>query len=225
MMGYVVNVKYHPKKNGEFGFDMNVSNDKSFKLGKKEEEIDHSQLASFILKQLSRRDVLVHDVEVIEFVRKVIKVKESNNGIIIGNKKYIFDDAVKDLISTEEIDERPRPNNPVVAPAPPKKNILRREFFNPEIAFAKSASKQFKQMGLTIGKQYNVVNEIGYPGERGSKIVTKYTVVNDSGGTIDVPIEHFSATMGILGEGDFADTSDIQLSYDGEVNVPSINLR
>ena len=95
---------------------------------------------------------------------------------------------------------------------------IKEEFFEPEPAY-QQFGQQFQQMGLTIGKKYKVVKEMGMPSVSGGVDVTKYKVINDNGGTVDVPVQHFTATsMG--GQLDEKDTSqgpppDIPLSYGG----------
>jgi len=96
---------------------------------------------------------------------------------------------------------------------------IREEFFEPEEAY-KQYGQQFQQMGLTIGKKYRIVKELGLPSISGGVDITRYKVINDTGGTIDVPIQHFTATsMG--GQLDETNTSlgslpEIPLSYGGE---------
>lgn len=217
-MGFLVTIRYHPKlENGKFGYDTEQEKEKSFKVGEKEEEITHEELAITIIKQLSRRDILVKEVEAVEFIKKILKVKESKNGIIIGNKKYTFDD-VKDLnsIHTEEINSNATQNVPSQANIPqnpiqqPVMNVIREEYFEPEPAYQQH-SMQFKQMGLTIGKKYKIIKEIGMPTLSGGIDVLKYKIINDNGGKIDVPVQHFTAVpMG--GHLDQSNTSENYVS-------------
>jgi len=242
-MGYIITIKYHPKaEDGNFGFDLETTEEKELKLGEIGDEINHSQLALTILKQLSRRDIYVFDVEAVEFVKKVLKVKESKNGIIIGQKKYTFDDA-KDVenLNVQEIGT-PTPAAPAVAPAAPVvapaapvvaptpiappivpvQKVIRKEYFDPELPNPERLIPQFTQLGLTIGKQYSIIAEDG----------VKYTIINDSGGRSTVPMQHFSAVSGqnliqgqnvrLPGE---SSSEDIPLSYPGEVNAGSTYIR
>lgn len=196
-MGFLVTIKYHPKlENGKFGYDMEQEKEKSFKVGKKEEEINHEELAIVIIKQLSRRDILVKEVEASEFIKKVLKIKEAKNGIIIGHKKYTFDD-IKDLesVHVEDIDSnvsQPQVNVSQPQHVSPVLNVIKEEYFEPEPAYQRYA-QQFIQMGLTVGKKYKIIKEIGTPTLSGGIDVIKYKVINDTGGKIDVPIQHFTA--------------------------------
>ena len=238
-MGFFVTIKYHPKlEEGKFGYDMEEEEEQSLKVGNKEDEITREELAIAILKQLSRRDILVNEVEAVEFVKKTLKVKESKNGIIIGHKKYTFGD-VKDLSSVQIqeinpaplVQQGPPPPQPhvqpervnlstmPVPPQPPQNMIpIKEEFFEPEPAY-QQFGQQFQQMGLTIGKRYKVVKEMGMPTVSGGIDVTKYKVINDTGGTVEVPVQHFTATPlgGRLDETDTAQgpPPEIQLSYGG----------
>lgn len=224
-MGYLVTIKYHPKsKDSSFGFDTENSLEKTMRVGKKEEEIDEENLALVILKQLSRRDILVHDVEIIQFVKKKIKVRESTNGIVVGNKKYTFDNTTNGKLNVEVEDSEFPKQQPVVqkniqpnTPAPVVNRniqIIKEEYFEPDPVFD-SRRNQFKQMGLTIGEKYKIVKQIG---------TDKYRVINDSGGTIDVPVQHFSAVSTMRNELS-RPSQDIQLRYPGEVNTAMINIR
>ncbi len=242
-MGYLIKIKYHPKKDDEdFGFDLETKEEKEIKLGEIGDDISHSKLAMTILKQLSRRDIYVFDVEAIEFVKKVLKVKESKNGIIIGQKKYTFDDA-KDIddLSAQVIAPPPVAPPPPVSPArpgqmtlanpppvspepvPPTQRVIRKEFFEPNVPNPKSLGPQFAQMGLTVGKQYSIINENS----------EKYTVINDTGGRSIVPLQHFSAVSGegrlvesgrvrIPGE---SSSDDIPLSFGREVQTSMRDIR
>jgi len=236
-MGFLVTIKYHPKlENGKFGYDMDQEEEQTLKVGKKEEELTHEELAIAILKQLSRRDILVKEVEALEFVQKKLKVRESKNGIIVGHKKYTFND-VTDLksvhvedINQPAVQQGPPPPQPQSqpervnlsqVPVPPRpQTVIREEFFDPEPAYQRY-SQQFQQMGLTVGKKYKIIKELGTPSISGGVDVSKYRILNDTGGTIDVPIQHFTATA--IGKLDEKDTSlgpppEIPLSYGrGEV--------
>lgn len=214
-MGYLITVQYSPKKqDGSFGFDLEQTLEKQFKVGKKEEEVSEQQLAIAVLKQLSRRDIYVRDIDIVEFVQKHIKVKEAKNGIIIGGKKYSFND-VQDLECTVEEEAPPvavqaqTQVQPQVFPA--QKAVIKQEFFDPEPAY-KSKADQFRQMGLTIGKKYGVVYENGYI----------YRIVNDTGGTIDVPIQHFTAT---LVRETAEESNEIPLSFPGEIRGQELTIR
>jgi len=120
-MGYLITIKYHPKDDdGGFGFDLETTEEKEFKLGEIGDDIDHAQLALTIMKQLSRRDIYVFDVEAVEFIKKTLKVKESKNGIVIGQKKYTFDDAqdLKDEMTVQDLSAPAAPIAPIVPAAP-----------------------------------------------------------------------------------------------------------
>ena len=220
-MGYLITVKYHPKKqDGTFGFDLEEVLEKKFKIGKKEEEISEQQLAIAVLKQLSRRDIYINNIEIIQYVEKVIKVKESKNGIIIGGKKYSFND-VQDLECTIEEEVPPQQpqqqlvnTGPIPAPANfvqrpvPTRNVIKQEFFDPAPAY-KQFNDQFQKMGLTIGKKYDIIHEF-----KAGDITYKYRVINDNGGTAEVPIEHWTAT---LVNDTREQSNEIDLAYPGEV--------
>ncbi len=74
------------------------------KLGKSTEEVPFNKLANLILTQLSRRDLLIFNVEIFEYAKKQISFKETKDGILIKNKKYTFD-ASQGIVE-EEIPEK-----------------------------------------------------------------------------------------------------------------------
>lgn len=253
-MGYLVTIKYHPQKDGhEFKFDQEVEEEKKIRVGKKDEEVSHSDLAIILLKQLSRRDIYIFDVDVIEYVQKHLNIKNSKNGIIIGNKKYSLDNGSVTDVEVKEVEEKAkketdspdsikkiakevakllngqniktsppppgpnRNNQKTAAPkAPGNRQVIRSEYFNPEPAY-EGLSDQFRNLGLTIGKKYDIVNEIKSGG-----VPDKYTVINDNGGIIQVPITHFTATPAIK---DSTGNGDIQLSFPGEIRDRPLDLR
>lgn len=116
-MGYEVTYKYHERTEGEY----NREETKTFKkkVGDPFEEISLEKLAGAIMAQLARRDVWIVDVEVFELSKKQISFKEAKGGIILKNKKFLFDgggaDAstivVQDMIQAPA----PQPYQPPVA--------------------------------------------------------------------------------------------------------------
>lgn len=221
-MGFQLTIKYHPKKSdGDFGFDHEKTEEKVFKVGKKEDETSVEQLAAAVLKQLARRDIYVHDIEAIEFVRKKIQIKNSKNGIVIGNKRYTFTD-VQDISVEEEVPSSPSPQpqpQQVARPnvvAPPKQfstaREVRFEFFDPDPVYAKTMATKFKQQGLTIGKRYKILDSSG----------EFYLVLNDMGKEVRTSPQHFSVVgpnidLKAEGEQNLAHKEEIELDYPGMI--------
>ena len=180
-MGYEIKIKYHPqKKDNEFGYDTSTTEEKVIKLGKKNQDIEEKDLALFILKQLSRRDVFVVDAEATILVKKTVKIKHTKDSIVIGTMKYKINEMDPSTFDQTIIeDDKPEIKKP--APVQTKPRIIKREYFGPEQVYSDMLSKRF---GLTYGRIYNITKE------------TKdtYVLINDRGQEIRVPLEHFTAS-------------------------------
>lgn len=93
-MGYEVVYKCHEKVEGEY----NREETKSFKkkVGDPFEDVPLERLAGAVMAQLARRDVWIVDVEVYELSKKQISFKEAKGGIVLKNKKFLFDGGGSD---------------------------------------------------------------------------------------------------------------------------------
>lgn len=113
-MGYEVIYSYHDRV--EDGY--NKEEVKSFKkkVGDPFEEISLEKLAGAVMAQLARRDVWIVDVKVYELSKKEISFKEAKGGIILKNKKFLFDGGGADAstIVVEDIMQvqTPQPMQP-----------------------------------------------------------------------------------------------------------------
>lgn len=180
-MGYLVTIKYYePNKDDGFGFDTSVEKEKTIRVGKQSENVERDVLAAVILKQASRMDMMITGINVIEFVKKEINVKRSRDGVVIGNKKFVYDDSMK-VTCTVEDSEQPQepiiapvvstampptsqsqtPNNPSNNTARPTKTTGRFEYFTPE-DFARAKPRlwnRLQQQKMKPGKQYEIFEE------------------------------------------------------------------
>lgn len=86
-MAYEVIFKYYEKL-GVCEYDKTKELEFKKTLGSLQEEYPLEKLASAILGQMARRDILVYDVEIFEFTKKKISFKENKNSISIKNKKF-----------------------------------------------------------------------------------------------------------------------------------------
>ena len=86
-MAYEVIFKYYEKL-GICEYDKTKELEFKKTLGSLQEEYPLEKLASAILGQMARRDILVYDVEIFEFTKKKISFKENKNSISIKNKKF-----------------------------------------------------------------------------------------------------------------------------------------
>ena len=109
IIGYEVKIHYHPRKE-EGGYDFEKKETLSKKVGKAFEETTLETLAGFLISQMARRDMVIVDVEVEEFVRRPVSFKECKDGrgIMLKGKRFSLDDAAK-IVADEivEIEETP----------------------------------------------------------------------------------------------------------------------
>lgn len=196
---------------------------KTSKIGKLNEEISFEVLASKILSQLARRNILIVNFEIFEFVKKKVNFKETDDGIVIKNKKYKFDGKVNsfvDLNDEDSIDDEEEQKEVDVFPCVLQKqqntklshaNPTRYEYFDPELMSLHKA----KQKGLkfTQGKKYPIYSEENM----GSTII--YKTIDDTNKEVKVSAEYFSASSVAA-----SDSKEIDLwsRYSVQNEVPDI---
>lgn len=192
-MGYEVTFHFYEKKEDGRGYD--VESPKTFpkNLGKME-DVPLEKLASLIMKQFARRDVMIFDVEIYEFAKKKISFKETKGGILIKNKKFMLDGTVESIEEVLELEESPEP----IVPPPVRKVPVvmnerpeRWEIYNPDPTLFSAMSKTYQ---LTPRKKYPIYRE-----ENGMQMINKqempivkYVVVDDTGNRVSVPFHCFS---------------------------------
>ena len=101
-MGYECKFSYHEKVENEY----NKEEVKTFsrKVGDPLEDVPLEKLAAAIMGQYARRDIFIVDVDVFEISKKAISFKETKGGIVLKNKKFLFDhggDAT--VVAVEEV--------------------------------------------------------------------------------------------------------------------------
>lgn len=90
-MGYEVTYKYHERKDGNYNKEETKALKK--KVGDPFDDIPLEKLAGAVMAQLARRDIFVVDVEIVELSKKAISFKETDGGVVIKNKKFLFDQS------------------------------------------------------------------------------------------------------------------------------------
>ena len=234
-MGYEILYKYHSLVNGDYNKAEKIS--KSIMVGDFLESIDIDVLAGKVMALMARRNILVTDIEIYEIEKKKISFKESDDGILIKNRKYKFDDSatvssveVKDPNATTDTDKlleliRKNPDllksidkqTPVATAAPQKQTIvttgspLRHEIFNPP----KELLQEGRKLNFTIGKKYPIYAE--KPAGPDPRAGTVYLSVNDTGDKRYFPEVFFVPVPGRLA-GDFeADAFTPDLGGNGKL--------
>lgn len=224
-MGYEIIVEYHNKNKDETSYDINSIETKKIKIGNMTDEIDKTTLAKNLIKQFSRRDVLVSNIKVYEYIKKEIKIKSTNNGVTIGNKKYLFSDVInEDDISTElEIQKQEINNNQLQKTE--NKNIgkqkklrnkvIKQVFFNPLEHKLYAMKKKYQKMHVKVGKQYNVIDTFPKQNPR------EYIIVNDIGENVRLSIDDFedSDPNEFVAEKEFLPDDNNIIKSNDEINL------
>jgi hypothetical protein len=199
-MGYEILYKF--KEKTEDGFSEEIK-EKKARVGKDYEDIPLEVVAGKIMAQLARRNILVTDVEIYEYTKKKLSYKEADDGILIKNKKFRFDDGpavVGEQVEDENVQAKlvellaanPEILQQITKKQPhqinrPVKKVLRYEVFDPNpVSLAKTKSQG---LHLKPGKKYGIIEEK----QVGAKdfAFTRYVVKDDSGHEVEVDAECF----------------------------------
>ena len=104
-MGYEVTYKYHERTDD--GYNREETKTFKKKVGDPFDDVPLEKLAGNIMLQLARRDIWIVDVEVVELSKKNISFKESKNGIVLKNRKFLFDGTESSEIIAQELSQEP----------------------------------------------------------------------------------------------------------------------
>ena len=100
-MGFECHYSYHEKVDGEYNKDEVKILKK--KVGDPFEDVPLEKLAVSVMAQLARRDIWIVDVSIFELSKKSVSFKEAKGGIVLKNRKFLFDDGdnIKSIIVEE----------------------------------------------------------------------------------------------------------------------------
>lgn len=93
---------FHYKEEIERGVYSEEEKTKTIKIGTPNDEIPLETVAGKIFAQLARRNILVVDVEIYEFIKKKLSYKEVPEGIVIKNKRFSFDDGAGEITASTD---------------------------------------------------------------------------------------------------------------------------
>lgn len=228
-MGFEVTYKYHEKT--DEGYDMDNVHELKRKVGKAYDETSYERLAAAIMGQFARRDIMVTDVAIMEFVKKEISFRETKNGICIKNKKYLFDGSTEIEFSEEPdvpVQYVPQPVAPQAAVqphnAPPQavqvqagavpdpflgKKPMRHETFEPDDVLASDARK--RGLKFTRGNKYPIYEE--KQDRRGILYGMLYVTKDDAGQKQILSDRLFIFKQDLVGGSQFDDSSGVELDY------------
>lgn len=202
------------------------------KVGKAYDDTSYERLAAAIMGQFARRDIMVIDVDIMEFVKKNISFRETKNGICIKNKKYLFDGTTEiEFVPLEETLQQvhnvavPQPAvNGIQTPSPApsvgvvpdpflKKKPLRHEVFEPDDVMADDARK--RGLKFTRGMKYPIYEE--KQDRRGIMFGMLYVTKDDAGQKQVLSDRLFVFKQDLVGGNQFDDRSSVGLDYPGLV--------
>jgi len=240
-MGFEVKYYYHVSK-GVGEYDKENKQEGSIKVGSPYEDVCLDVLAGKILALMARRNILVVGVEIYEMVKKAVNFRETEDGIVVKNKKFKFDDGAsivgelveesKPAVKTESTSvARTEQLNVPIAKSPSGKIPIRYEFFNPDDWDSKRnssdlwliAMRQIPNLKLTMGKKYPIFAEKTM--NAGDRAGMFYTTVDDNGRNVTL----FSGLFSLVGqnrlEGNLDRPSDVNLNWGGLIKDDMPSLR
>ena len=204
-MGFEITYHFFPRKEEGAGYDTEAPQTFVKQMGKLE-EVPVEKLASAVMMQLARRDIMVFDVEISEYIKRKVSFKETKGGVLIKNKKFMLDGTVEVMSDCGEggEDEVAMPSylDPAAAQAPqkpvqfdkPANHPIRYEVFDPDVPLIGMLQKKFR---LTPKRKYPILEEktviqrINVNGNMTEMPGYEYVVIDDEGKKLRVPSMHF----------------------------------
>lgn len=235
IIGFEVNYKYHEKIDGEY----NKEEMKDFKkkVGDPFEDISLEKLAMAIMSQLARRDVLIVDVVITELSKKSVSFKEAKGGLVIKNKKFLFDSELSENVIVEDVKEEADVTSsqsfslskPQVENQPVKLNLAENTRPRLPITWMTYTPEErhtiaLRKYKLTLNKKYGILSKISK--DFGYEVLK---LIDDTGKEIEISGDHFVPANTSLLYGDLkfdqSDNEEIDLNFRSEnfkENMPNI---
>jgi len=112
-MGYELIFHFQEEiEKGKYGDEVLT---RKVRVGKANDDIPLEAAAAKIFAQLARRNILVTDVEIYEYTKKKLNYREVDDGFMIKNKKFKFDDGPTAMVSEESPEESSNPRDQLAA--------------------------------------------------------------------------------------------------------------
>lgn len=237
-MGY--EIKYFYKEETEVkGQYSEEIKEKKVKIGDPWEEIPLEVVAGKIMAQLAKRNIFVTDVEIYRLAKEKVSYRNTEDGIVIKNKKFKYDDGPALSATDANVPQIEDSFGPMIqkaiapkvidAPAEARvnlaKRILRYEMYDathPLIAAKAKGKGKF-----TLNKKYPIYKEItkGIP----PTTTTYYITLDDTNKEVEINAECFTAVSSpkLNYEDALIDDRDagIPLSFGNSVNEQMIDIR
>lgn len=214
-MGFDVIYKYYERlPDGKYKTD--ELKEMKRKVGDPLDDTTLEFLASKILAQLARRDIMVDGVQVFEYAKKPITFKETQGGIILKNKKFTLDTVGHSLEAKEipsqhathvvpqhlsaGVEERIQSNSSIPVPSELLGQVPQRvEIFDPEPDHLAAGLVRGK---FTKGKKYPIFGEQRDAREDklSQKLPILYITIDDNGQkTLTPGLAFRPSTPGLIG--------------------------
>jgi hypothetical protein len=240
-MGYEVCYKYYERVDGEYKKD--ELKEFKRKVGDPFEDVPLEKLSFAITAQLARRDIWIVDVEVFELSKKKVAFKETKGGIVLKNKKFLFDSfsggfKVENEEETQSVEESTeielneeikniQPHNITTKTQSKQRRAIDVLVYSPEPQQLIEAKR--KNLKLTIDKKYEVFQKKTSPTGLGDLCL----IIDDAGKEQFVSDMYFvPANINLFGDKElgFSDNQkdDISLSWGNaslDSNMPNIRRR
>jgi hypothetical protein len=171
------------------------------------DEIPVEKLANAVMMQLARRDIMVFDVKISEFIKRSVSFKETKGGVLIKNKKFLLDGTVEVVEAEEDIPppEYLQQQQPPPRPRPVNQPI-RWEVFDPDPMMLPILSRKYR---LTPKRKYAIFEEkavnqrVNMPGGGATEVVGyEYLIMDDQGQRVKISAINFVPEQrGLIGMG------------------------
>jgi hypothetical protein len=180
-VGYEIIYSYHEKQDGNYNKEETKTLKK--KVGDPFEDVSLETLASSVMGQLARRDIFVIGVEIFELAKKKITFRETDNGVVIKNKKFLFDQASGNFITQEVEPEQ----STAIVPLQGQNTLYPHE----QLANLKKELTASGQSGKNKGYRLTVDKKYAVYGKTGSMHGEILTIIDDTNREIKISDKFF----------------------------------
>lgn len=238
-MGFEIVYSFLEKKEESDDYGTEIKEMKK-KVGEPFDEVDLIDVVKNIIKQRSRRDIFVKDVQVFEYKKTKLNFKETKGGIVIKHSKFLLDD---DNIVVQDIKEVPAqvpatltPTGTSMAAVPDTQTMalalvkqqnpgrpIKFVTLDPDIPTLHKVKEA--KLAFTLDKRYPVFNQYPHKTEVG---VTVYVMRDDYGREITVKDSYFVNADQVLSYGHaepMEKRNGPKLSFENYENIEMPDIR
>ena len=236
-MGYQVKIKFREIANEES--DESIESpvqEKTKRIGKQDDDRDDNLLAQELLYWTFRRDIEVISIDVIEFVRKPIKVSIQPDGVRIRGKKY----TIRQAVTSSEDPQQPTQPSTIMSKATTPSTVIKGHHESPQNTHEPIGSvvcnpgelsavhpnliDLLARAGFRIGNTYKLLSRKASDGANPEML----TLISDNGEVKEVNGDFFDALpqgLSNMQEDQQETTDEPRLSFSGVTNAEMPVLR